>query len=42
MVRAGEAAGYGIHREDFNLISEPESAAGNLDSNYNYPASVVI
>ncbi|KAF8538632.1 hypothetical protein BDD12DRAFT_806001 [Trichophaea hybrida] len=27
MVRAAEAAGYGIHREDFNLISEPESAA---------------
>ncbi|KAF8253388.1 actin-like ATPase domain-containing protein [Wilcoxina mikolae CBS 423.85] len=27
MVRAAEAAGYGIHRDDFNLVSEPESAA---------------
>jgi len=27
MVQAAEAAGYGTHRVDFNLISEPEAAA---------------
>jgi hypothetical protein len=33
MVRAAEAAGYGAHRDDFELVSEPESAAGNLKCN---------
>lgn len=33
MVRAAEAAGYGTHRDDFELVSEPESAAGSLDHN---------
>jgi len=28
MVRAAEEAGFGMHREDFNLVSEPEAAAG--------------
>lgn len=26
-VQAAESAGFGIHRDDFNLVSEPESAA---------------
>jgi len=34
MVRAAEAAEYGTHRDDFELVSEPESAAGNLEHNY--------
>jgi molecular chaperone DnaK (HSP70) len=28
MVKAAEKAGYGRHRVDFNLVSEPEAAAG--------------
>jgi hypothetical protein len=28
MVQAAELAGYGAHRKDFNLVSEPEAAAG--------------
>jgi molecular chaperone DnaK (HSP70) len=27
MVQAAESAGFGSHRDDFNLVSEPESAA---------------
>jgi hypothetical protein len=27
MVQAAKAAGYGNHRVDFNLVSEPEAAA---------------
>jgi molecular chaperone DnaK (HSP70) len=27
MVKAAEEAGFGVHRVDFNLVSEPESAA---------------
>jgi hypothetical protein len=28
MVQAAQLAGYGAHRKDFNLVSEPEAAAG--------------
>jgi molecular chaperone DnaK (HSP70) len=30
MVQAAQKAGFGKHRRDFNLIGEPESAAGGL------------